>query len=254
MSTQGESYGRRLRRWQNLGASMLVLIAASLLGAPAAFPQGDGSLRQVEPDELCVTNGTVALRDSALAVETPSSRAVVRTAGRAGDQAAEIRFRYLGPSSTDKPLASGELRRQIGLKLQAEDSCNVVYAMWHIAPDTRVAVSVKRNTALHAHTQCGAGGYVFLKSRKRIDPPPTIQPGEAHVLRAELHRGELTVTTDGEVAWQGSLGAALPSGPMGFRTDNVRATLDFFINGAPGKHAEHQAGTSLGRCSQPEAD
>jgi hypothetical protein len=52
-----------------------------------------------------------------------------------------------------KPLASGELRRQIGLKLQAEDTCNLIYAIWHIEPDAMVAVSVKRNAGMHTHEQ-----------------------------------------------------------------------------------------------------
>src|SRR6202044_499948 len=104
-------------------------------GAPAAFPRGGigASMWRVDRDELCVTNGVVSSpRGGELVIDTPSSRAVVRDLARSQDQVAEIRFRYLGASQESKPLASGELRRQIGLKLQAEDACNVVYAMWHI--------------------------------------------------------------------------------------------------------------------------
>jgi hypothetical protein len=89
------------------------------------------------------------------------------------------------------------LRRQ--LKLQAEDTCNLIYTMWHIEPDTMVAVSVKRNAGMHTHEQCRAGRYVNIKAQKRIDLPP-IRPGQTHTLRAELHGNNLTVTADGNVA------------------------------------------------------
>jgi len=136
------------------------------------------------------------------------------------------------------------LRRQIGLKLQAEDTCNLIYAMWHIEPDTMVAVSVKRNTGMHTHEQCHAGGYVNIKAQRRIDLPP-IQPGQTHTLRAELHGNDLTVTADGNVAWYGSLGDEPLSlqGPTGFRTDNARFEFQYYADppadaqtrrGAPG--------------------
>ncbi len=174
-----------------------------------------------------MTNGAViALRDGALAIDTPSSRAVVRNAAvNAADQAAEIRFRYLGPSQTDKPLASGELRRQIGLKLRAADSCNVVYVMWHIAPDAKIAVSVKRNAA-HSHAQCGVHGYEAIAAQRQTAPRP-IQEGETRTLRAELRGRTLTVMADGKLVWQGELTGRLPAGPPGFRTDNARFVLEY---------------------------
>lgn len=135
----------------------------------------------------------------------------------------------MGPSQESRPLASGELRRQIGLKLRAQDSCNLIYAMWHIEPDARVAVSIKRNAGLHTHEQCGAHGYINFKSQD--DDPPPIRLGEAHELRAVLHGTDLAITADGKVAWHGSLGSemALPIGPPGFRTDNARFTFDYFV-------------------------
>jgi hypothetical protein len=85
-----------------------------------------------------------------MVIETPSSRAVVRILTA---ESAERRFCYLGPSESSKPLASGELRRQIGFKLRAQDTCNVLYAMWHIEPGARFAVSFKRNVGTHRHDQ-----------------------------------------------------------------------------------------------------
>jgi hypothetical protein len=211
------------------------VVLAFALSAPAALAQQDAgsALQRVDRDDLCVTNGAVAaLPGGRLAIDTPSSRAVVRAdAGNNADQIAEIRFRYLGPSQASKPLASGELRRQISLKLRAQDTCNLVYAMWHIEPDAGIAVSIKRNPGMNTHEQCQAGGYVNFKAQNRLDLPP-MRPGEAHTLRAEIHGDNLTVTADGKTAWQGSFGNALPAldGPPGFRTDNARFELDYSVD------------------------
>jgi hypothetical protein len=223
---------RRGSRICGLGKSLTSLawmIVALLVGVPAALSHaGAGpALKRISLDDLRVTNGAVtALRDGVLVIETPSSRAVVRSMADAADQAAEIRFRYLGASQTDKPLASGELRRQIGLKLRAADSCNVVYVMWHIAPDSRIAVSVKRNAG-HSHAQCGAHGYQSIAPQRQAPPRP-IRPGEVHTLRAELRGRALTVTADGKLVWRGTLADQPPAGPPGFRTDNARFVLEYF--------------------------
>ena len=183
-----------------------------------------------------------------------ASRAVVRNVEKSEDQIAEIRFRYLGPSEAEKPLASGELRRQIGLKLQAEDTCNLVYAMWHIAPDARIVVSVKRNIGMNTHEQCGAGGYVLITPQSRIDPAPMLAGG-INTLRADLHGTDLTVTANGKLAWRGRLGSMLPSGAMGFRTDNVQAILDYYVGGAGTSRLwKHQDRQISGRCGQSEGD
>jgi hypothetical protein len=207
------------------------------------------SFERIDRKSLCVTNGAVTERPNGqLAIDTPSSRAVLGGAvDKAADQAAEIRFRYIGPSQATKPLASGELRRQIGLKLRAQDTCNLIYAMWHIEPDAVVAVSIKRNVGMNTHEQCGAHGYINIKAQKRIDLTP-IRPGETHALRAELHGNMLTVTADGKPAWQGALGNAtqFPVGPPGLRTDNARFEFDYFAD-RPAKPAE-------GRCVMSEGD
>jgi hypothetical protein len=184
-------------------------------------------LQRVEREKFCVTNGVVsALPDGRLAIDTPSSRAVLRVAT---GQTAEIRFRYLGPSESSKPLASGELRRQIGLKLRAQDTCNLLYAMWHIEPDSRIAVSVKRNPGKHTHEECGARGYVNLKPRTSI-ALPKVSPGESHALRAELRGTNLSLLADGRVVWEGTVGSDIDEfdGPVGFRTDNARFTVQYF--------------------------
>jgi hypothetical protein len=222
-----------------LGPSNACIAIMAVLGfASSAVAQKEllPAWQQIDRGRLCVTNGVVsALAGDRLAIDAPSSRAIVQAGTEnAADQTAEISFQYLGPSRDSRPLASGELRRQIGLKLRAQDSCNLIYAMWRIEPVARVVVSIKRNAGLHTHGQCGARGYINFKSQDRGELPP-LRPGEAHKLRAELHGKELTVTADDKIAWQGSLGSemALPVGPPGFRTDNARFTLEYFTAASP---------------------
>ncbi len=237
-------------------ACVAVLAVIGFASSAAAQKVSPPALQQIDRDRLCVTNGVVAgAPGGRLAIETPSSRAFVQAGtGNAADQTAELRFQYLGPSQDSRPLASGELRRQIGLKLEAADTCNLIYAMWHIAPDARVAVSIKQNPAQHTHQQCGARGYTNLKSQDDAALPP-IRPGEAHVLRAELRGKELTVTADGKVAWQGSLGGAtaLPAGPPGFRTDNARFAFEYFA-AVPSRPRPQQPAAARGPCVISEGD
>jgi hypothetical protein len=165
--------------------------------SPVPYP---GELDRVPLDGLCVTNGVIStLSDGRLAIDSPSSRAVARNIGY---QSAGIRFRYLGPTQTSKPLASSELRRQIGIKLDAQDTRNLLYVMWHIEPDSRIAVSVKRNPGQHTHEQCGAHGYVNIKPSMSIQPAKILS-GDSHTLRADLQREELTVSAD--VRWSGAV-------------------------------------------------
>jgi hypothetical protein len=201
-------------------------------------------LRPVTLADLCVTNGEIVeTRDAQLHVETPSSRAVLRSLT---DAVAEIRFRYLGPSAGAKPLASGELRRQIGLKLRAQDTCNLIYAMWHIAPDARIAVLIKRNPGMKTHEQCGAGGYVNVAS---IDVAARkIVSGDDHTLRAELRESRLTVSADGAVVWSGDLGGRISGfvGPVGMRTDNARFDFTFLAGDRQGEATTRNCVRSAG--------
>jgi hypothetical protein len=234
-------------------------ILALVIFAPCAFAQNDSgpALQRIDRNDLCVTNGAVSvLPGGRLAIVTPSSWAVVRaTPESTANQVAEIRFRYLGPTQTSKPLASGELRRQIGLKLRADDTCNLIYAMWHIEPDAAVAVSIKRNAGMHTHEQCHAGGYVNFKAQSRGNPPP-IRPGETHTLRAALHGNDLTVAADGKVTWQGAFANELPplDGPPGFRTDNARFELDYYTDRPAKSLPQARAQPGQGRCVMSEGD
>jgi hypothetical protein len=234
-------------------------ISASVICAPCAVAQNASgpALQRIDRNDFCVTNGAVSmLPGGRLAVDAPSSRAVVVAAAKnTADQVAEIRFRYLGPTPNSKPLASGELRRQIGLKLRAEDTCNLLYVMWHIEPDATVAVSIKRNAGTHTHEQCRAGGYVNFKTQRRKNLP--IRPGQTHTLRAELYGNDLTVTADGKVAWQGTFGNELVplDGPPGFRTDNARFEFEYYADGATKSFLQAQRTQSgAGTCVMSDGD
>jgi hypothetical protein len=185
-------------------------------------------LRAVAPSQLCVTLGDVhPLSGNRVAILAPKVRAVMTSPTRAH---AELRFTYVGPSAEEARLGSGELRRQIGIKLRAQDSCNVVYAMWRLEPEQKIVVSIKQNSGMRTHAECGTRGYTNVKAR-RSSPAPAVKPGEAHVLAAHLDSGELRITADGKVVWEGAVDVAF-DGPVGLRTDNARFELEL-ATGAP---------------------
>jgi hypothetical protein len=173
---------------------------------------------------LCVTEGAVedsgALR---MSVNVPKMRAYMN---RPSTDAAELRFSYLGPTTQQIALASGASRQQLGLKLRAADPCNLVYVMWRLEPKAQLVVSVKTNSDQHSSSQCGNRGYRNIKPQFH-GPLPTITPGVAHRLAAQIRADQVWVYADGSLVWQGPLGsdAATLRGPVGLRTDNVR--LDF---------------------------
>ena len=211
-------------------------VAPELLPAKDAPPSRQ--LLPVRPSSLCVTSGKLVTRGPQVArVDVGGMRGVV--AGSTG-QVAEVEFTYLGPSATTVPLASGELRRQIGLKLRAKDTCNVVYVMWHVSPTPGVAISVKHNPGASTHTACGAGGYENLKSTTPTKPAPELRVGERHSLHAEIDGRILRVTADGALAFEAPLPAEAFTfdGPAGVRSDNGAFDLELRVPAlARGAHA-----------------
>jgi len=196
----------------------LLLTGCGLASVSSA--RADSSrLRAIDAARFYVTAGRAqAHGPQELATDDPGMRGVVAD-GRA--RAAELTFRYLGPSRETARLANGELRRQIGLALRAQDTCNVVYVMWHIEPTQGVAVSVKRNRGLATHAQCAASGYANLAPTHAVPLPP-IRVGERHALFAAFVGDRLRVTADGVLAWEGALpsSAFAFDGPVGVRSDN----------------------------------
>jgi hypothetical protein len=188
--------------------------------APGAAP---AVLARVAPESLCMTTGAIARQaDGRVAVDEPKVRGVV--AGSSGESA-ELRFVYRGPTVESEALASGQLRRQLGLKLRAADGCNLVYVMWRIEPTPGLEVSIKRNPGQRVNAECGTNGYVKIA---QVAPIPTLAIGAAHTLRAEIAGGVLTATIDGAEVWRDALGtpAVGLAGPAGFRSDNVAYDLE----------------------------
>jgi hypothetical protein len=178
------------------------------------------ALRQLQVTQGSLSEGA----GGRLAVEASKVRAV---APGLEATAAELRFKYLGPTRVQKALASGESRQQLGLKLRAQDGCNVVYVMWRMGPKAGLHVSVKSNPKDHTSTECGNEGYTQVRGR-RERPVPKLVPGASHTLYAEWEGKALRVQVDGVLAWEGTLPpeAFAFEGPVGLRTDNGRFELE----------------------------
>ncbi len=163
---------------------------------------------------LRVTKG--AIRDGAIRDAVVRAQALV-----AGGDAAELAFTFVGAVARPTPLASGELRHQLGLKLRAANTCNVIYVMWRVAGG-QLAVSVKLNPGARTHTDCGARGYADL-APALARAVPALALGARHVLAARIEGDALVATADGDEVWRGGLPAAAAAlvGPIGLRTDNV---------------------------------
>src|SRR6185503_9774022 len=99
-------------------------------------PAVGGGLTPVAQGAMCVTLGeTRPLGDGRFAVADAKVRGYgIRTDGRA----AELRFVDRGPSKEVSRLGSGKVFHQLGLKLEAQDGCNVLYVMWRLEPATGV--------------------------------------------------------------------------------------------------------------------
>lgn len=186
-------------------------------------PATASGLAPVSPGSMCVTLGEAQpLGGGRFAVTGAKVRGYgVQTEGRA----AELRFVYRGPSREVSRLGSGKVYHQIGLKLEAQDGCNVLYVMWRLEPATGVEVMVKRNPGQSVHAECGNRGYRKVKPALSRPVPP-LEPGSAHRLAAELTGSRLVARVDGEPVVEADVGVLGFSGPAGFRTDNVEAELE----------------------------
>ncbi|WP_257458990.1 hypothetical protein [Archangium lipolyticum] len=227
---------------------VLVASLLGLLAPPASSGRGmktDDTLPMVQPKRMKVTQGKLEpLPDGRLVIDSPKVRAVVPSreepktralmaSTRAPEEArvAELRFTYLGATREQEPLQSGELRRQVGLKLRARDGCNVVYVMWRIEPKAGLVVSVKHNPGMRRSDDCGNSGYQTVKPRSKA-PVPRLEPGDDHTLRAELEGTALTVRVDGKPVWEGTLPEEVLTfdGPVGLRSDNGRFQVELRVH------------------------
>ncbi len=173
------------------------------------------ALDRLDPDSLCVTKGKL----ERARIDVPTFRAVAL--GHGGDRAA-VEVLVSGTTTTTRALASGQERRQFGLKLRAADGCNLVYVMWRLDPQPKLEVSVKRNPGQRISAECGAGGYTKVTPLVN-EVPPELVDGEPHELAAEIVDDTLVAWIDGRITWQGTLptSARELAGPAGVRSDNL---------------------------------
>ncbi|AKQ66532.1 hypothetical protein A176_003444 [Myxococcus hansupus] len=156
-------------------------------------------------------------------VDGPRMRAVVQGSSTS---TVELRFTLLGPTTNQVALASGEQRQQVGLKLFAVDACNVLYAMWRLAPKPGLVVNFKRNPGQHSSRECGNRGYTIVRPAQHALPGP-LELGVPHTLRVRFDGPTLRVWVNDTLAWSGTVPeeALVPGAPVGIRSDNVRLAL-----------------------------
>ncbi len=226
---------------------LLAFVGGACGGSSEAAPTLDATpqvptvgVTPVAAADLCVTKGATGSTIGAL-VDDASFRGVAP--GSSGEAAA-LTFTYGGATDAASALANGKVRRQLGVKLRAENGCNVVYVMWRLDPKPKLEVSVKRNPGALDHEDCGAEGYTKVKPA-RSTPVPHLSPRSQHTLRAELRGQELIAWIDGKQAWRGTLPAAAKdlAGPAGLRSDNLIFTLDAFAAPA-GSSSERAIGSA----------
>jgi hypothetical protein len=201
----------------------IALIAlAAALGATPALATGAPAWKPVKKTNLEVTEGTIAPAGKVtLRTRSAAMRAVVRDGGRHAT-AAQLRFKLLGDSETVKPLGSGLVRQQIGLKLRAANPCNLLYVMWHAAPESEIEVQVKSNPGQTTSAQCGNRGYSEVATIPMPAPDRRLHVLEARTRRAANGSLALAVYTDGRLRRHLTLpaGVAAGEGPIGVRSDN----------------------------------
>lgn len=218
----------------NRYAWRLLVLAGFCASVLHGNAQHEQELVPVSRSHLCITRGAIEdAGGSQLEVKVPEMRAVVAYPTK---QDAEAKLTYLGPSSKDKPLASGQLRRQFGLKLRAQNGCNLVYAMWRIAPKSELVVSYKSNPGMSTSAECGTHGYHTLQPTLNL-AAPHLKKDTNHTLRAEINGNDMQVAIDGKLRWQGHLDreALAFDGPAGVRTDNGRFKFEFFSSPPTGQ-------------------
>ncbi|WP_437873461.1 hypothetical protein [Sorangium sp. So ce363] len=215
-----------------ISLGMVTVVAAGRRGQGSAPIHSDwmdsASLESISVAQLRATSGTIeALDSSHSALRSPALRALI-----GGDfrSTVQMNFAYLGPTLYSAPLASGEMRRQVGIKLLAQDTCNVLYVMWHIEPGDGIQVSLKMNPGQNAHAQCRDRGYTRLFPTWSRADIPVIRAGTSHTLlaRLDLEANTLHVEVDHAVVWIGKLpdSALKLRGPAGIRADNASLEVE----------------------------
>jgi hypothetical protein len=221
-----------MARTGKLATALTLGLAATAIAVPAVTAATAG-WKDIRQKDLAVTSGSIESHPADrrnLRTSSPQVRAVVRDAGRYAS-AARLSFRYLGPTATTIPLGSGEVRRQIGLKLRAQDPCNLLYVMWRQHPTASIDISVKRNPGQDESDECGNGGYSPIaniplrRDRRAADAPRAL---EVRTQRSRSGSLAVQVYADGVRVFAGAVDRALAAGldgPAGLRSDNGRYVM-----------------------------
>lgn len=195
----------------------------------ASFALSTPATAQVRPGDFDVTDGKIqAAKGHRLAVTTKDMLATLKFTT---EQTATVKFTYLGPTKEVSGPGSGKVLSQFGIKLRAQNDCNLIYVIWHFAPDQKIAVSIKHNPGKRTHTQCLDRGYINNLKPRLSDSPSPVEPNQPHVLTATMSGSDLSVTADNKLVWWGNLGPVALSlkGPVGLRSDNARLLFDFLV-------------------------
>ena len=212
------------------------------------MPAATTQLKQVSKNDLKITKGSVSETESGfLRITDPKVRAVEKS-GNA--QSGRLSFRYRGPTEQTAPLASGKVVRQIGLKLRAKNTCNLLYVMWELERmegdrrdhRERLKILVKRNPGKEYHNSipgiregCGSEGYEPIDTVRLADLA-SAKDKRTHTMQADLNaRGsngyDLAIHVDDREVWRGTIPHALLhdiDGPAGLRTDNGSFIFRFY--------------------------
>jgi hypothetical protein len=205
---------------------LLALGLIALITIPIAKAQTKTQLSDFE-----VSDGKIEeTAGNRLMVSSKEMRATLKKTGTS--QNVTVKFTYLGPTRKVSHLGNGEVRHQFGIKLKAQDICNLVYVMWNFDAQ-KIAVSVKLNPGQRTHEHCLDHGYINNIKPQIWMPPPAVEVDQPHTLSAELEGQELKVQADGKVAWGGTLVPVVLEfkGPVGIRSDNAQVVFDFLVGG-----------------------
>lgn len=184
---------------------------------------------QRQPTDFDVPDGRIEKAGDHLMVSTKEMRATLKFPT---PQNVTVKFTFLGPTKQVSHLGDGEVRSQFGIKLRAQDTCNIVYVMWHFSPNQKIAVSVKRNPGKRTHEDCLDHGYINNIKPRISALPPSVHADEPHTLSAIMSGSNLTVKADDGVVWEGDLGPVSLEfdGPVGLRSDNAHVVFDFLVS------------------------
>jgi hypothetical protein len=180
-------------------------------------------------DDLTVTEGVLNQTSAQIACHSGAMRCEAR--GYPEADYAFLRFQYNGPTVEVVPLADNTTVHQCGIKLRAQDTCNVVYAIWKFDTPQRLSVSVKSNPGQNTVAQCQDGGYINNIPALFTASTPNVALGSLHSLEAKLVGNRLTVTCDCKLVWDGYLPAVVynMTGPPGMRSDNADILFNLYI-------------------------